>query len=135
MTTDVVAKYAVGVLVYDAENDLVLGVSRKHDPNDFGLPGGKLDFGESFIEAAVRELKEETGLDLLTCDYVYENVCGDSTRGDVLYYTVTYRATVSGSIHTNEAGRVAWVRPKKLVEGCFGVYNKGLFEKAGIKYT
>lgn len=129
-----VAKYAVGILVYDAENDLVLGVSRKHDPNDFGLPGGKLDFGESFIEAAVRELKEETGLDLTTCKYVYENVCGDSTRGDVLYYTVTYLAQVSGSIHTTEAGRVAWVKPSRLVAGCFGVYNKELFEKAGIKY-
>ena len=28
------------------------------------MPGGKLDFGESFIDGAKRETKEETGLDL-----------------------------------------------------------------------
>ena len=25
----------------------ILGISRKHDPNDFGLPGGKVDPGET----------------------------------------------------------------------------------------
>ena len=40
----------------------ILAVSRKDDPNDFGLPGGKLDPGETFTAGAIREVREETGL-------------------------------------------------------------------------
>lgn len=37
----------------------------KHFTNDFWvLPGGTLEFGESVGSAAVREIKEETGLDI-----------------------------------------------------------------------
>ena len=44
------------------ENGEVLSVSRKHDHNDFGLVGGKVDEGETPLEAVIRETREETGL-------------------------------------------------------------------------
>jgi len=40
----------------------VLMVERKDEPGKFGLPGGKLEPGESSVQAAVRELAEETSL-------------------------------------------------------------------------
>jgi len=40
----------------------VLMVERKDEPGKFGLPGGKLEQEESSVEAAVRELAEETGI-------------------------------------------------------------------------
>lgn len=37
-------------------------------------PGGKVDFPESFTEGAVREIKEETGLDVRPEDLIYKGV-------------------------------------------------------------
>jgi 8-oxo-dGTP diphosphatase len=44
--------------------DDVLLVSRKNPPDvgKWGFPGGKIEFGESVADAAVRELREETGV-------------------------------------------------------------------------
>ena len=42
----------------------VLLVRRRNPPHGWALPGGFIDYGESVERAAVREAKEETGLDV-----------------------------------------------------------------------
>lgn len=46
-----------------AENGIVL-VQRKNPPHGWALPGGFIDYGESAEQAAVREAREETGLEI-----------------------------------------------------------------------
>ncbi|XP_045823468.1 nudix hydrolase 1 isoform X1 [Trifolium pratense] len=48
------------------DRSILLGRRRSSSVGDatFALPGGNLEFGESFEECAAREVKEETGLDL-----------------------------------------------------------------------
>jgi 8-oxo-dGTP diphosphatase len=55
---------AVGVIVL--EGDHVLLVQRKYEPRKGGwtLPAGFVEYGELLEECAVRELKEETNLDV-----------------------------------------------------------------------
>lgn len=55
-------KIAVGVIVRNVRGDILL--ERRSDCGLWGLPGGRLDLGESVVEAAQREVKEETGLEI-----------------------------------------------------------------------
>lgn len=45
-------------------NSHIVLIERKNPPYGWALPGGFVDYGESFEHAAVREAKEETGLDV-----------------------------------------------------------------------
>ena len=42
----------------------IILIKRKNPPHGWALPGGFVDVGESLEEAAVREAKEETSLDI-----------------------------------------------------------------------
>ena len=47
----------------DGRQGIVL-IKRKNPPYGWALPGGFVDYGESLEEAAIREAKEETSLDV-----------------------------------------------------------------------
>ena len=50
-------------IIIEIEGRIVL-IKRKNPPFGWALPGGFVDYGESFETAAVREAKEDTGLDV-----------------------------------------------------------------------
>lgn len=49
-------------LITDYRDDILMGV--RNDNKKFTVPGGHLEDGEDPYEGAIRELKEETGLDV-----------------------------------------------------------------------
>jgi 8-oxo-dGTP pyrophosphatase MutT (NUDIX family) len=114
------------------EDGLVLGVSRKHDHNDFGLPGGKQDpeDGGDPMVTAIRECKEETGLDITDLKQIFSIHKGGNMG-------FTYLAKYTGVIDHNEPHVVAWCKSDILTKGSFGRYNELVFESLydmGIKF-
>lgn len=51
------------VVIYHPERGIVI-IKRKNEPLGYALPGGFIDDGEQAENAAVREMLEETGLDV-----------------------------------------------------------------------
>lgn len=51
-------------IIIEVDDRIVL-IERKNPPPGWALPGGFVDYGESFEQAALREAKEETGLDVM----------------------------------------------------------------------
>ncbi|OKO91587.1 Nudix hydrolase 1 [Penicillium subrubescens] len=65
MTSNKEPRIGVGVFVMNAEGKFVLGKRKgSHGANTWALPGGHLEFGESFETCSEREILEETGLQI-----------------------------------------------------------------------
>jgi 8-oxo-dGTP pyrophosphatase MutT (NUDIX family) len=85
-------KSAVCVLIPNPENpSSVLAVSRRNDTSRWGFPGGKVDAGESNLQAMVREGAEEFGisLDPAYLEPLYSGVC-EGKGPDDTYWVTTY---------------------------------------------
>ena len=84
------------VIILNDKNEVLL--QKRHD-GSWGLPGGLMDLGESFEEVAIREVFEETGLEVENLKLV--NVFSGSEyylkvpNGDELY-------SVTAVFYTNE---------------------------------
>ncbi len=52
------------------DNAILLGLRRGAGEGKWGIPGGHLEPGERVVDAALRELKEETGLEAPRADFV-----------------------------------------------------------------
>lgn len=68
-----------------------LAVSRRDDASKWGLPGGKVDSGESNLNACLRETLEEVGLWIHPSNVT--PIVSMCSTGDVDYWTTTYLYT------------------------------------------
>lgn len=68
-------KVGVSVLLLREDGKILFGLRKNaHGAGTWGLPGGHLEFNESFEECAAREVFEETGIELLNiCTYSFTN--------------------------------------------------------------
>jgi mutator protein MutT len=108
----------VGVAVVILQEGRVLGVSRKHDHSDFGLPGGKVEQGEEPEEAALREVREETGLEVGSLWEIFRQ---ERSSGTAIGYLAE---EWKGEIGTEEPHVVKWCEWEELEKGSFGEFNR-----------
>lgn len=100
-------------MIYDGDNILV---QDRMNPDWPGItfPGGHIETGESFVDSVIREVKEETGLDISNV-----TLCGvkqwTQRDGEYRYIVFFYKTnTFSGEIKSSDEGRVFWIKKDQL---------------------
>ena len=116
-------------LVLIKRGDMFLGVSRKDNHSDIGLPGGKRERDESFEQCAVREALEETGFNIKLLN------TQPFVGTDKGLYCRTFLAEIIGKsaqkIDESETGLVAFFDKQHFIDGSFGEYNTEMFKHFG----
>jgi len=109
----------------------VLACSRRNKPTEWGLPGGKIDPGETPLQAIIRELEEETTIKALDAQAVFFRPVEPNPLEVVCYRISNWK----GSPFSVENGVfVEWKYPIELIQGPFGSWNQKLFDSLGIHY-
>ena len=109
------------VVVNDAGEILMI---RRSDNDNWAVPGGAIDLGESMVQAAVRETREETGIDCEITGLVGiytdpKHVLLYTSNGEVRQeFSILLTGVVTGGRPTpsSESSEVRWV-PQKDVAG------------------
>ena len=103
------------VMVQNKETGEVVVQNRIKSWKGWAFPGGHVEPSESFVDSAVREIKEETGLtiqNLLACLIVH---CTNTDKND-RFLVFLYKTTdFSGSLHTVcDEGENFWTTIEQL---------------------
>ena len=131
-------KYAlpvVGALIVNPENKILLV---KFDEKDscYGLPGGKIRWGETIEDAVKREVKEEVGLDvefktvLLVLEAIFPKEIPKREDKHMIFLECVCR---SNSSDVNPDGReianYIWIDSKESLKLKINSYTKTFIEK------
>ena len=110
---------AGGVVLRDRDGTREVVVIHRSRHDDWSLPKGKVDPGESFEAAAVREVKEETDLDCTLVRELESARYHDSSgrRKLVRYWLMLpLRGRVESRAPDHEVDRVEWVALERAEE-------------------
>lgn len=104
------------------DDDRIVLIRRKNDPfkGFYALPGGFVEYGERVEDAALREAREETGLDveLLGIVGVYSDP-GRDPRGHVVSICFAARKTGGELRGGSDASHAQWFRLDELPKLAF----------------
>ena len=107
-----------GVVIADGQ---ALLIRRGHPPleGEWSIPGGKLEVGETLVDAVRRELAEETGIEVRVGDLieVFERIFPDGKGQPKYHYVIVdYLCEVIGGAARagSDVTDVAWVEESEL---------------------
>lgn len=100
-------------MIYDDEGRILVQNRVKKDWAGVTFPGGHINKGESIVKSVIREVFEETGLEI-------ENpqICGVKqfqVKEDVRYIVFFFKTNkFKGNIKSSEEGEVFWIKKEEL---------------------
>ena len=114
---------AVGIVIWRGDQVLLIRRGKPPRAGEWGLPGGMQDLGETILEAAVREAREETGLEVTPLGIItaLDGITRDKKGGVEFHYTIVDVAAESGEGEAraqDDAYEVRWAAPGEIERLC-----------------
>jgi nucleoside triphosphatase len=119
MTDQIYPEPTVGIFIFNPADELLLMKTHKWR-GKYGVPGGHIELGESVTEAARREAKEETGLDIHDLNFLCWRECiyDEQFWKPCHFIFLDFTARMDGGkvILNDESEEFIWIDPRKALE-------------------
>ena len=129
----------VGALIFHRNKILLVERGKEPLKGYWSLPGGALETGETLEQGVIREVREETGLEVkpLRVLEIFERIMRDPQGAPEYHYVlIDYVCRVTGGSlrAADDASRAAWVAQDRLsayriTAGTLTVIEKGFRER------
>lgn len=113
MSENFLGKVAVKIFILNESNNLL--VVRQSELEDYEVPGGRIDLGESIEDAMKRELFEELNIEIKNFNYKIENnfqAMNPNEKIQHLYFIVSLKLNkedVEKISTSNEVTEMVWI--------------------------
>jgi len=107
------------VIIQNENGHILIGKRLNSHAPFYSIPGGGLEMGESFEEGAIREVKEETNLDIVNPKVICVTNNLETYKNEGVHYisVVLVARCFTGDVCLMEPGKCEsweWVDPKNL---------------------
>jgi len=127
MTEQTFPEPTVGVFIFNTNGELLLLKSHKW-PGKYVVPGGHVELGERLEDTAVRETKEETGLDIYDLEFInFQEFIYDPSFWKPRHFIFFDYACKTNSTHVqlnDEAEEHMWVKLDKAMQFPLDQYSQ-----------
>ncbi|HUH98395.1 MAG TPA: NUDIX domain-containing protein [Anaerolineales bacterium] len=119
MTEQIFPEPTVRILILNPRGEMLLTKSHKWC-GKYVIPGGHIELGESAVEAARREIKEETGLDVRALEFLcWQEFIHDEQfwkPRHFIFLNFTAKANLGNVILNDEAEEFIWIDPQNALK-------------------
>jgi nucleoside triphosphatase len=122
----------VGIFIFNQNGELLLLESHKW-PGVYVVPGGHVELGERLEETAVREAKEETGLDIYDLEFIlFQQFIYDPAfwkQRHFIFFDFAAKTDSMDVVLNDEAQEYIWVEPKDALQLKLDTYTRNAIEE------
>ena len=121
----------VGVFIFNQDGEILLLQSHKW-PGAYVVPGGHVELGERIEQAAVREAKEETGLDIYDLEFIlFQQFIYDPAfwrQRHFIFFDFAARSDGTDVVLNDEAQDYIWIEPGEALALNLDSYTRNAVE-------
>ena len=111
-------RVGLGVIVVNRDGKVLIGKRKGGHAPYYSIPGGQLDLGETFEAGAIREVKEETGIEAeIEKSLGFDEDFEPDKHGEITHYIfLVYKAKyISGELKPDDdIEKLEWISKEKL---------------------